>query len=305
MPHQIKGLMESLRGEIASLRDAINKGTESIADRQVAQQESQDKQLETVCHAIDAYADQQSQSQNASETNQDRRHRQNLRLQKLLVGVTALAFLAAAYYAYEAHSQLCTMNKTLSEVHLQTVAANKSLCIARKALKDSEEENLISERAWINPENVVLMSHVENGLPLRYKVRVVDVGKEAAEGVIWKFVPYGVPYIPETEEAMRRKLPRNSTCDGLRPDPKNGVVVYPGNAIKFFIPDDISDTPSHSKLLDVARSRKESIVIDGCVAYVTVGETHTSQFRVFLRDVNRPGYPPWEFNLMQNGNSAN
>jgi hypothetical protein len=176
---------------------------------------------------------------------------------------------------------------------------------------------LAANRAWLAPNYMYLDSPLENGLPVQYVVKVVNVGREPALGVVWKTTETGVPYIPDSGNHISIQMNRNSTCDGLEPKPPDGMVVYPAGAndlVNDLVPLDIQDSPDNRKLIQDALNRTKSIIIDGCFAYRTGGGKHTSSFRFLLRDkpgqpssvLNKDGHPVpnWRFNALPSGNEA-
>ncbi len=135
-PSEIKTLRavhESIRAEIASLREAVERGTAAVSNERAAGQESHQKEQDQVSHAINELSHQQSQGDSAAETNQERRHGQNLVPQWVVALGTWLAFITAAIYAYEAHKQLGTMRDSLSEVQTQTTLMKQQLIATENA----------------------------------------------------------------------------------------------------------------------------------------------------------------------------
>lgn len=132
-PHQfktIKQFFETLRTEWGSLRDTIQKSCAAITDQGVAKDKSEREDREKISHAIDNLTNQQEHGDDTSETNQDRRHGDDLTVQWVLAIATILAFIAAAIYAFEAHEQLQTMNNTYGEIQKQTKAAQDSAYVS-------------------------------------------------------------------------------------------------------------------------------------------------------------------------------
>ncbi len=111
------------------------------------------------------------------------------------------------------------------------------------------------------------------------------------------------------------KMERNATCDGLEPPLHDGMVLYPPVGVNFWLPLDIPNSTENRQLVSEILSKRKSLVIDGCFAYRTSEERHTSSFRFFLRDIpNMPSYAPdkdgkltpaWNFNVTLSGNEAN
>ncbi len=174
-----------------------------------------------------------------------------------------------------------------------------------------------SSRAWVAPEQMILDSPVESGLPIRYAVRMVNPGKEPAIGVVWKLRPFGVPYIQNSQPDANDdyQFGPNTTCVGLQPGSVDGVVLYPAGPTADWLPLDIPDTGENRQLVGEVLRKTKSLVIEGCFAYKTGGERHTSSFRFLLRDLpDKPSFvadqngkqvPAWSFNTELAGNSAN
>lgn len=172
-----------------------------------------------------------------------------------------------------------------------------------------------SSRAWVAPEQMTLGSAVESGLPLRYQVRIVNPGREPALGLVWNVAPTGVPYIPEGTASNSIKFEPNSTCSSLEPSATDGMVLYPSGPTNYWVPLDLPNTTENRQLLDEVMKKAKSLIVNGCFAYRTGGEKHTSAFRFFLRDVpNRSSLvtdkdgnsvPAWNFNATLSGNDAN
>jgi hypothetical protein len=191
---------------------------------------------------------------------------------------------------------------------LQWLEIHQSGVDTRKIAKAA----IATNRAWIAPNSINLFSSLESGTPLKFQIGALNLGREPALGVVYNIQSYGVPYIPE--DAVSINFGPNITCKGLEPTPRDGIVFYPIQA-KMLVPQIIPDTLEKRQLIEAVMNRKESLVIDGCFAYRTVGEVHTSMFRYFLRD--RPGissFTPemprkpstaWQFNVTLTGNEAN
>lgn len=177
-----------------------------------------------------------------------------------------------------------------------------------------QKARIAEERAWLAPEQMILGSPVESGVPLKYQIRIVNPGKEPALSIAWNVKPYGVPYIPERDTADKISLGPNTSCSGLDPGPVNGVVIYPSGPTNLWLPLSVGDTIENRQLLDEIIKREKSLVIEGCFAYKAGGERHTSSFRFFLRDVPGKSFvtdkngklvPAWNFNVTLTGNEAN
>lgn len=176
--------------------------------------------------------------------------------------------------------------------------------------------SLAANRAWVAPDRMQLGTALENGFPVHYNIRIANPGREPAIGLIWNIKPLGVPYVPFSEAPSDLpKVGPSLMCEGLEPKPNEGVALYPDGNTNFWLPLTIDDTQVNRQLIDAVLKRNQSLLIEGCFAYITGGEAHTSSFSYFLRD--EPGKPSfvvdssgkvvssWGFNLNLNGNSAN
>jgi hypothetical protein len=105
----LRGLLDRVRGELSSIREAIEESTASVSNQRVGQQKSEEDKREKIGHAIDNLAHQEDQSCNTAEANQDRRHGQNLLPYWITAIATCLAFIAASIYAGIAAFQLGEM----------------------------------------------------------------------------------------------------------------------------------------------------------------------------------------------------
>ncbi|MGA8939212.1 MAG: hypothetical protein WB439_08610 [Acidobacteriaceae bacterium] len=171
-----------------------------------------------------------------------------------------------------------------------------------------------ANRAWIAPEQMILDSPVESGLPLKYQIRIVNPGKEPALDGVWNVKSFGAPYIREGRGPDPTRFGHNSTCEGLHPNKNGGMTVYPSGATNFWIPLSVEDTPDNRILIAAVQNRSQSLVLEGCFAYLTDGAAHTSAFRFFLRDIPGPSFATnkegtqveaWNFNATFDGNDAN
>jgi hypothetical protein len=196
-----------------------------------------------------------------------------------------------------------------------TIVQGYELVTGSRDTHDLAAAALAANRAWIAPEQIILTSPVESGLPLKYQIRITNPGKEPALEAISKVTPIGVPYIHEDGAEDSVKFGPNSTCSGLEPKADHGVAVYPQEKTNYWVPFNVPDTSTNRRLIEDVLSKKESLVIDGCFAYRTGGQKHTSSFRFFLRDIpsspsftiDKEGNPiaAWSFNAALSGNEAN
>jgi hypothetical protein len=198
------------------------------------------------------------------------------------------------------------------------IKADHTAIITAQAASDAADvakKNLVAaNRAWIAPTNAVLTKPIEDGLPIKIQIHIVNVGREPALGVVWKLNPLPVPYMPLGKEVDDLAFGPNKSCEGLEPKPADGLVIYPPGGTNYWLPFEIEDTPENAKLLASVVARQNSLVIEGCFAYRAGGERRTSAFRFYPRDIpSEPSYivkdgkpaQNWNFNAMLRGNEAN
>jgi len=198
-------------------------------------------------------------------------------------------------------------------IAIATAVQGYELITGSRDTHDLATAAVASSRAWVAPEQMTLGSPIESGLPLKYQIRIVNPGKEPALEAVWSTRSFGVPYVSEVGQPDVTHFGPNNTCVGLDPDPKAGMVLYPAGNTNFWIPLDIPDTPENRLLLEAVQKREQSLVIEGCFAYIAATQRHTSAFRFFLRDVSGPSFvnkdgamvPVWNFNATLDGNQAN
>lgn len=180
----LRALLDALRIELSSIRQTVKDATTSVADERVAQQESEQYHREKVSHAINVLADQTNESDKSAETNQQRRHGENLVPQWITAIATVLAFIVASIYAWEAHEQSRQMisatqaatrnaeltadvldttqsqfDRTMAQTIRQTVAQNEAATAARDAIAATQAQMRLDERAWI------VFKGYEDGMP--------------------------------------------------------------------------------------------------------------------------------------------
>jgi hypothetical protein len=130
LPSQFRALFESIRIELDSLRETIEKSFAALGEQHAKDRESRRQERETEQEMFLSNLQSEEAKQAIFESAQRRRHRQNLTPQWITAVATTLAFIAAAIYAREAHEQLKTMNVTYKEMQRQTAAAQ---CAAKAA----------------------------------------------------------------------------------------------------------------------------------------------------------------------------
>ncbi len=194
------------------------------------------------------------------------------------------------------------------------VATAAGMLIAAWGLIEAHHATIEANRAWVAPKQMVLNQPLENGQPIEFALHLVNFGREPALGVTWRWQPRLVPYVP-LEGSDTTNFGPNDACDGLEPSKEHGFVVYPGTDTRAWVMGDFSQIQDGQSMRQQVLARRGSVVIEGCVAYLTQRERHTSGFRFFLRDVpgtsswspgapGQQGNPNWNFNLTLDGNEA-
>ena len=161
------------------------------------------------------------------------------------------------------------LDKALSENRSELA---KALAQNRKALEASEAQSkkaldagvsasLAANRAWLAPSHATLITPLENGVPVKIAIHVVNVGREPALGIVEHIEPEYVDYIHPTDLPHRDP---NTECAGLRPETVNGLVMYPNLATAYNFAYDISDTPENRRMIAAVLKRQRTLVIQGC-----------------------------------------
>jgi hypothetical protein len=174
-------------------------------------------------------------------------------------------------------------------------AAKDSADVAKKTL-------IATNRAWVAVPFMNLGNPLESGFPVTIQFRLVNVGKEPALGLVWSLKPRLIDYIANAAEP-KHISDHNVVCDDLHPDIETGAVSWPETGTNFWVPKTFSDTPENEAIFGAAQSRTKSLIVDGCIAYITAGDVHKTWFSFFLRDVAGPS-SAWNFNLRESGNGA-
>jgi hypothetical protein len=199
-------------------------------------------------------------------------------------------------------SQWHEMRLVYDPIEKQSVAMKTSAEAAKDAADIAKRTLATTNRAWVSIPGLILTKPLEQGYPVSIQFRLEDFGREPALNTNWSIKPTRVDYIAPGNEF--ENLPqRNATCDGLLPGSGAGVVIWPSSDTKFWLPVEFKDTPEYRAIFDSVLSKNGSLVIDACFAYNTVGETHKTWARFFLRDKPGPS-SGWNFNIATSVNGA-
>jgi hypothetical protein len=116
----VRQIAEALQTRLLGISEKVDHLTAAVTHEQIEQQNANQKEWEKTQEILARPRRTDPDEQAANETNQERRHRQNLGLQRILILGTWLAFAAAAVYAFIAHDQWVTLQNTYNEMHIQT-----------------------------------------------------------------------------------------------------------------------------------------------------------------------------------------
>ena len=168
----------------------------------------------------------------------------------------------------------------------------------------TKRATLSANRAWLSVPFVALARPLEEGPPLKVMVRIANIGRTPALGMRWKIIPVPGPWISHASGLHLSDFIVNKTCDGLKPRLRRGTVIWPSTATKMWIPQSLKFVHNNRALIADISNHSKSLILEGCLVYKTFGESHTTAFTFFLRDV--PGKPStaWHFNVLPAGNAA-
>lgn len=128
-----------------------------------------------------------------------------------------------------------------------------------------------SERAWIGIGGVQGTQNPVKGDPFHYQINYIDSGKEPATHVAFAQTASPID-VPMNDDFSLITLPPNTTCDSLAP--ANGSVAVPNVATGRGMDTGRGDRPLF--ISDEMMHGNKYIVIQGCIAYTTVGKPHHS-----------------------------
>jgi hypothetical protein len=282
-------LLATIREELASFRKIVDQRSASIANQHITQQETEKNEREKVSHAIDNLSNQQNQSANTAETNQNRRHGQNLLPQWTTAIATLLAFTAAAVYAGIAGRQWTIMHDTYTEIQTQTQAAqqaafaacvnaqiarraliqgqNNSLATQTEAIASTEQALVASESERASPDFLITYPNkTPTNQPLSLPYIFKNDGKSDARDIHFT----GVGTVVPRGNSPKFSYPSKRTLD-IDVDSVKGGAIFPEPPALFTI--DIFDQEgSHFKydqgaVDDIFNNRVSDIVIYGVIKF--------------------------------------
>jgi hypothetical protein len=147
----IKAIEELLRSNLASLGQTLQNIASAIRDKEISQDEPWKKEMPRSIASLRPKPEEQA----AGEANQERRHKQNLRIQRALTLGTWLAFGAAFIYAWFAHDQLRearTEAETMSRQVADFEGSERAVLQIYSVIDPSKNEyTLIVENIGLSP----------------------------------------------------------------------------------------------------------------------------------------------------------
>jgi hypothetical protein len=157
-----------------------------------------------------------------------------------------------------------------------------------------------SNRAWIEPSELRILSGLRPGEPLSYSLNYANIGKEPALNVVIQSYPGTVEPRPHNDLWYARFPGRNKTCVTAQPTDR-GLVVYPSNTPKHETTYTSDEPPPDS---EAVLAGDKVLVIEGCIGYETFGEPHFSAFCFFLPPVKGKSPDQWPVLLCPTHNYA-
>ena len=170
-----------------------------------------------------------------------------------------------------------------------------------------------SNRAWIAPVRMSLSLPLEEN-SIKYQLHVENTGHQPVIKAVYGFHTFTVPYVTENPDA-EQNFPENIACSELDIKSSPSLILYPGTTDSFWLIWHWNGKESEKGVISKLLNRSESLIVDGCILYETMGDIH---FRYFLRDVPGPSFsshtggngenkisPSWTFNVANTGNDAN
>ena len=207
--------------------------------------------------------------------------------------VLLLTFVAASAAAYEAY-RLANLTEQLvkdgqDSSKAQSELTSVSLDLNRQAL-------VAGSRAWLGPTDAKVVSGpLEAGKPVTVDVSVRNSGREPARNVRWQPSKY---VSAKDDKTLDQKIDTTLRfCFGM-PGLPLGQVIYPsagGEGFEFVLP--FEGEEISQEVVDGS----SVLVVQGCLAYETFGQTHHSGFCFFF---NNKTTKPEHLNICGTGSSA-
>ena len=135
----------------------------------------------------------------------------------------------------------------------------------------TKRATLSANRAWISVPYVTLARPLEEGYPLKVSVRIANIGRTPALGMRWRIIPVPGPWISHASGLNLSDSIVNRTCDGLKPRPRHGVVIWPSTNAKMWIPQSVRFVHNNRALIADILNHSKSLMLEGCLAHLIHG----------------------------------
>jgi hypothetical protein len=162
----------------------------------------------------------------------------------------------------------------------------------------AEQSLVASTRAWIAPVGAIMLTPPAVGAPINVAMAYRNTGHAPATDMSVAQEMEGVSPVP-VGDTYDVSIPPNKMCAHVKPV-RGGESVFPSEFVNqtSFPPDRRgvygADLPNRAVI----------IVWQGCFAYKTLGQAHTSRFCEFLRPYSNVPFTKWAWTPCQTGNSA-
>lgn len=149
------------------------------------------------------------------------------------------------------------------------------------------DETLVSSnRAWIEPSGISILSGLKPGEDLTYLLTYANIGGAPALNVVMPIVELRTVEPPPNNDWYHPFPGQNPTCKNAKPN-KDGLVVYQSKHMKqnhkYW-----TDAPPPDA--EAVRNGRRALIFEGCIGYETFTEEHYSAYCFYLPPTS--GTPP-------------
>jgi hypothetical protein len=164
------------------------------------------------------------------------------------------------------------------------IASIVGVCVTYEAV-------VTSERAWIGPSGVSLLSLWEVGNLVKVGVKYSNYGKEPALNMDDVIELKSLPLAKSDGVLLQFVAPDNTTCDSLTPR-QNGPTVYPSNSGDGY--EEIWSDPVFSVSKEM-KAGTQVMVLLGCFAYESFGRVRYTGYCYVLWPKRGRPVEEWDF----------
>ncbi len=273
-------LPPSWKGDV---QKAVEEAVNTEADQRQAEQNDA---AAKIAAAIKALGD----AQNTQTAHEDRNEKINVTLAVITIFLVFLTvvFTGASWWVFsgqlEEMKSAGTQTKQLIDANAKLAeAANKQASAAAENAKTAHDSYIASQRAWVGPTNAKIDGEIAVSKPLSIVIDYLNTGREPA----LNFMVTANAFVSSTDEESRGVTMARVNADfkGCRDAQVNsgGTVVFPstggitpsGQSLTISKPDTFID----QDIID----GNNTIVVDGCFLYKSIGITRHSYFCYFYR----------------------